>query len=251
MKLGKKPARPGSIRFAFRKYANLSVLPTPPAEFGHDALVTQPWGMLGNDQYGDCVWAGAGHETMLWNADAGRIVQFTDAGVLSDYSVVTGFNPSDPSTDQGTDMAMAAAYRKTTGVIDAAGVRHKVGAYLSIPAGALDEMLVASFVFGTLGIGITFPDSAMAQFNAGQPWDVVPGSTIEGGHYVPNLARRSGMFVIDTWAKEQPMTDAFASANNDENVVYLSQEFLVGGKSLEGFDLDQLNADLASLTPAP
>ena len=250
MKLGKKPARPGAIKLRFRQYANLSRLPTPPANFGHDALVTQPWGMLGNDQYGCCVWAGAAHETMLWNADAGRVVQFTDAGVLADYAAVTGFNPADPSTDQGTDMAVAAAYRKATGVLDASGARHKVGAYLAIPAGALDEMLTAAYVFGTLGLGITFPDSAMAQFNAGQPWTVVPGSTVEGGHYVPYLARRGAMSVVATWAKEQYVDDHFTVTNNDENVVYLSAEFLAGGKSLEGFDLDQLNADLATLPPA-
>lgn len=250
MKLGKKPAREGAIKLKFRRYANLSVLPTPPAEFGHDALVTQPWGMLGNDNYGDCVWAGAAHETMLWNADASRIVQFTDAGVLSDYAAVTGFDPADPNTDQGTDMAAAAAYRRATGVIDAAGARHLVGAYLAITAGDLAELLTAAYVFGTVGIGITFPDSAMAQFNAGQPWDVVPGSTIEGGHYVPFLARRGGFTVVDTWAQEQGMTDAFTAANNDESVVYFSQEFLTAGQSLEGFDTEQLNADLAALQPA-
>jgi hypothetical protein len=32
------------------------------------------WGMLGNDHYGDCVWAGAAHETMLWNKEAARNV---------------------------------------------------------------------------------------------------------------------------------------------------------------------------------
>ena len=110
--------------------------------------------------------------------------------------------------------------------------------------------LLAAYVFGTLGLGITFPDSAMAQFNAGQPWTVVPGSTVEGGHYVPYLARRGAMSVVATWAKEQYVDDHFTVTNNDENVVYLSAEFLAGGKSLEGFDLDQLNADLATLPPA-
>jgi hypothetical protein len=253
-KLGKTPARLGAIRLKLSDYIDLSKLPTPPATFGHDSLVTQPLGMLGNDSYGDCVWAGAAHETMLWNAEAGVVVPFTAQNTLSDYSAVTGFDPNatpdsdgNNPTDQGTDMQQAAAYRQNTGILDANGNRHKVGAYLAIKTGDLEEHLAACYLFSAVGIGITFPSTAMAQFNSGQPWDVVPGSTIEGGHYIPAVARRNGMLVIDTWGAQQSMTDNFFKANNDESIVYLSPEMLTGGKSLEGFDLAQLNADLADL----
>lgn len=247
MKLGKLPARPGAISLRLSDYVDLSKLPTPPAEFGHDALVTAPWGMLGNDSVGDCVLAGGGHETMLWNAAGGRVIPFADASTLSDYSAITGYNPADPSTDNGTDMQQAAAYRQKTGLLDAAGNRHLVGAYLAIEAGNIDEHLVAAFLFEAIGVGITFPSTAMQQFSDGQPWDVVAGSTIEGGHYVPGIARRGGMLLAVTWDAKQFMTDAFFKANNDESVAYVSQEMLTGGKSLDGFDLDQLNADLAEL----
>ena len=64
------------------------------------------------------------------NKDAARTVTFNNQSVLKDYSAVTGFNPNDPNTDQGTDMQVAASYRRKTGVLDAAGKRHKVIAYL-------------------------------------------------------------------------------------------------------------------------
>ena len=252
MKLGKLPARPGAIRLKLRTYAYLSVLPTPPAEFGHEALVTEiyamQWGLLGNDSVGDCVVAGGGHETMAWNAAGGLIVPFSTPNTLADYSAITGYDPADPSTDQGADMQVAAAYRQKTGLLDAAGNRHKVGAYLAVDPGDLEMLLTAAYVFEAVGVGITFPQSAMDQFNAGQPWDAVAGSPIEGGHYVPGLARRGGMFKFITWGAEQLATDAFLAANNDENVVYLSPDMLAGGKSLEGFDLAQLTSDLAALT---
>ena len=120
--LGKLPARPGAISFKLSRYFNLAALPTPPAVFGHQALVSD-YGILGNNQYGDCVLAGGDHEEMLWNAEAGVAVAFTDANALSDYTALTGFNPADPATDQGTDMQAAASYRRTTGLIDANGVR--------------------------------------------------------------------------------------------------------------------------------
>src|SRR5690349_9390610 len=129
MKLGKLPARKDAVQFKLSTFTDLSKLPTPPASHGHqDELVS--WGMLANDQVGDCVLAGADHETMLWNKLAGRTVQFTDTTALRDYSAITGYNPDDPSTDQGTDMQVAASYRRKTGVVDVHGTRHKVAAYL-------------------------------------------------------------------------------------------------------------------------
>lgn len=247
-KLGKRAARPGSVKLAFRKYANLSVLPTPPAEFGHERLVITPWGVLGNNRVGNCVWAGAAHETMIWNLEAGSLVGFTDEGVISDYSAATGYDPSDPTTDQGSDMQAAASYRQKVGIVDSQGRRHKIGPYLSIPIGDEEAHLVASYLFGAVGIGIYFPDYAMDQFTQHLVWDVKDGGEVLGGHYVPLVARRAGNWVASTWGQLQPMTDQFFRKYNEESLVYLSPEmFEAGGKSLEGFDYEQLRDDLAEL----
>ena len=249
LRLGKRPARKGSVRLKFRDYVDLSRLPTPPDEFGHDDLV-ESWGVLGNDAWGDCVWAGAAHETMLWNYEARRHVVFLNAQVLSDYSTCTGFAFTD-ATDQGTDMQAAASYRQKVGVVDAAGARHKIAAYLEIEAGNVQEHLIAAWLFGTVGVGVRFPGIAMTQFEAGLPWTPILGAAIDGGHYVPMIARRGGNSIVVTWGKEQVMTDAWLSEYEDEAIVYLSEEMLSGGKSIDGFDLDHLQADLAALTGAP
>lgn len=68
LKLGKAPARPGAVAFRFSDFAKTAQMPAPPRNFGHNRLV-KTWGMLGNDTAGDCVFAGAAHEIMLWNAD--------------------------------------------------------------------------------------------------------------------------------------------------------------------------------------
>ena len=247
LKLGKTAARAGAMTFKLSNYINKKVLPKPPAQFGHEGLIPATWGMLGNDRYGDCVFAGAAHETMLWNAEAGKKVAFTDNAVLSDYSAVTGFNPKKPNTDQGTDMVVAASYRRKTGIMDASGKRHRVSAYLSIKPGDLTEHYLAMYLFGAVGIGIEFPSSAMDQFNAGKPWDVVSRSKIEGGHYIPLVAKRANIECV-TWGKLQPMTTAFFQKYNDESVAYVSAEALTNNKSPEGFDAAQLQADLAALS---
>lgn len=248
LKLGKLPARPGAVRFALATYA--PTLPTPPGKFtSHAALVTD-WGMLANDRYGSCVFAGAGHETMLWNREASRAVPFTDSAVLSDYSAVTGFNPEDPGTDQGTDMAVAASYRRKTGVIDAAGARHLVAAYLAITPGDMLALKQAVYRFAAVGVGVRFPASAMDQFNAGKPWSIRSSSPIEGGHYVPAVGYDSRYIYVVTWGRVQRMTWGFYRRYCDEALAYLSVEMMTGDLSPEGFNLAHLQADLAALPAA-
>lgn len=249
LKLGKTPARPGAASFAMARYLTPD-LPAPPTAFGHQSLVGE-WGMLGNDRARDCVWAGAAHETETWTAEGQRPATFTTLGVLSDYSAVTGFDPSRPETDCGTDMEVAAKYRRQTGVVDAGGRRHRVGAYLAIAAGDLGAHLTAAWLFGAVGIGIEFPASAMDQFNAGEPWDVASGSRIEGGHYVPLVGADEEYLYVVTWGRTQAMTRAFFETYNDESIAYLSEEALRGGVSVEGFSLAQLQADLEALGSPP
>jgi hypothetical protein len=205
--------------------------------------------MLGNDRVGDCVVAGAAHETMLFNAEAGRAVTFTDTSCLSDYMAVTGYNPDDPSTDQGTNVSEYVDYRTKVGVLDQYGARHRIGASVRIDAGHLDQYAEGLYLFGAVGIGVQLPDSAQQQFADEQPWDVVPGAKIEGGHYVPILGRlQDGHWVVATWGRLQKVTDAFLTEYSDEAYAYLSLEALGnGGESLEGFNLQQLRADLADL----
>lgn len=249
LKLGKKPARKGAVSLLLSNYVDLSRLPTPPSEFGHENILP-PWGMLGNDQYGDCAWAGAAHETMLWTRAAGKQATFTTAAVLADYAACTGFDPKDPNSDQGTDMQQAASYRRKIGIVDAAGIRHKVAAYAAIEPGNIDLMLRAAYCFESVAVGVMLHDAQMDQFNDGHPWSIVQGSKIDGGHYVPIVARRAGHFLFSTWGSLQPADDAWVRDANDETICFFSTEMLSGTKTLEGFDAEQLAADLKVLTSA-
>lgn len=247
MKLGKLPARKGAISFKLSKYAAVNDLPIPPAHAGHSDSVSDWQGMLGNDRYGDCVFAGAAHETILWNKANARTVNFADRNVLRDYAAVTGFDPADPSSDKGTDVQLAASYRRTVGLSDVVGTKHKVAAYLAIKAGDADELKAAVYLFGSVGIGLAFPSSAMEQANAGEPWTVVASATIEGGHYVPVVGYDADFIYCVTWGKVQKMTWDFFAKYCDEAVAYVSDEYLTQDFTPEGFDLTTLLKDLAEL----
>jgi len=246
-KLGKRPARANAVKLKLGDYLKVAALPPLPAAFGHQDLISS-WPMFGNDRYGDCVFAGAAHETMLLAKEAGNLVSFTDANVLSDYSAVTGFDASDPSTDQGTDMQAAADYRRRTGIVDSAGTRHKIAAYLALEPGNVMHLYLAAYLFGAVGIGLVLPGSALDQAAQRQTWDVVAGSPPQGGHYVPLVGRRAdGLLCAVSWGALQPMTEKFFTAFCDEAVAYVSTECLKNQKSPEGFDYDALIGDLAAL----
>jgi hypothetical protein len=207
--------------------------------------------MLGNDQWGDCAWAGPAHETMILTTEGKHPASFTAACVLGDYAAGTGFDPNDGApgqnpTDRGSNVRDVLKYRQKTGIIDAGNNRHQIGAYIKLRSKDLTEVLEAMYLFEVVGIGIQFPGSAMDQFNKGQPWDVVPGAKIEGGHYVPLVAKRENLEVV-TWGALQQMTEAFYEAYCDEAWAYISVEDLENGKSPEGFDLQQLQTDLANV----
>ena len=248
LKLGKKPARAGAIKLALARYADAAALPAVPAVFGHDTLIAGAgWPMFANDRYGDCVWAGAAHETMLLVREAGNTVTFSDADVLGDYAAATGFDPKEPQTDQGTDMQAAADYRRKTGIRDSAGARHTIAAYLALEPGNVEHLYLAAYLFGAVGIGLALPQSALDQFDKAQAWDVVANAPNAGGHYVPLLGRSASGLHVVTWGAVQMMTEAFLKAYCDEAVAYVSQECLVAQKSPEGFDYAGLLSDLAAL----
>jgi hypothetical protein len=248
LKFGKLPARTDARDLKLAKYA-VEPPPLPDGPLGHDQLFAGEWGMLGNDSVGDCVWAGSAHETMLWNLEAGLTVVFTPDSVLSDYSAATGYQPGQPSTDRGTDMHDAMNYRRTTGIVDGTGLRHKIGGYVALDPGDLDQLKRSIWWFSAVSIGIEVPTTAMDQFNQNQPWSVVAGAQIEGGHYIPGVRwdPTQNMFVIVTWGREQLVTPEFLATYCDEAFAALSPEMLTGGKTLDGFDVDQLTADLAAL----
>lgn len=247
MKFGKAPATPPALRLA--SYMPGGNLPTAPAEIGWDHLIGT-WNLYCNDRYGCCVFAGAAHEQMLF-AKSGKLnVLYTDQNVLDAYTAVTGFNPNIPSTDKGTNVQAAAAYRQQVGIADSTGVRHKIGAAVALEPRRLDQLASAVWIFGAVGIGIEVPDTAQDQFNAGKPWDVVPGSRIEGGHYVSVVGRGNGFWRVVTWGRIQQVTDAFIQTYCDEAWAYWSVDELSNGVNLDNFSLAQFQDDVQLLRAA-
>ena len=262
LKLGKRPATydPRDLRYA--AFRSTLPVPTPPAVFGHgNDFVGEGWLMLGNgpddtvhpgfEGCGDCAWAGPAHETMELCQNAGRPVpKFTGKSVVEEYSAYCGYDPETGANDEGSDVRDVLSWRRKKGIKDAAGQTHKIGVYVALEPGNLQDILEACWLFEAVGIGFEVPDSAMEQFADGKPWSVAHGSQIDGGHYVPIVGRpQAGYLACVTWARRQLMTEAFFKKFCDEAWCYVSGEAINAktGKSYEHFGAAELEEYLRAV----
>lgn len=183
---------------------------------------------------------------MLFCGVVGTPTTFNTLDVVQAYSDVTGYKPGDDSTDNGTIVRDALKYRMETGMKDSKGAYHKIGAFVRIDPARIDYLFEALWLFDVVGIGIQFPDSAFDQFDARQPWKIVKGSPVSGGHYIPLVARRNRLFCV-TWGRVQQMTLGFYKKYCDEAWALISEDDLKNGKSMEGFDLEALKKHLDTI----
>jgi hypothetical protein len=258
--LGRNPSAPDSRDLKIEDYVDLTAKIHVPWNLGHEDKMPQPRLMLGNgpddsvapDFQGasDCVFAFIINAIRLACGVGGKkIPPFTGKEAIAAYSEVTGYKLNDESTDNGTDMRTALNWWRNTGIADAVGTRHKLGAYAVIPKGGHLAWFQALWQLDVgVGLGINFPSSAMDQFNAGQVWQVVPGSPIDGGHAILLDARRQWP-KVETWARDQDVSEPFLETEVEEAYALFMPEMLNSeNESPEGLNIAKLKADLAAVS---
>ncbi len=249
-KLGKLAPYPEDThpRVKLSDHMRMSALPPVPAVVDYASKV-KSWPMYLNDTLGDCTIAGAGHMVQAWTAYAKGEVTLPNSAILSVYEAVGGYVPGDPSTDNGCVEQDVLAYLQQNGIGG-----HKILAYAQVNVQDRAEMKAALNIFGSVYLGAQMPESAMQQTDAGQPWSVVPGSPIEGGHcfVVQRWDDSAAPLTVVTWGQLQRVTDGWWEANGDEAWVIITQDWLnAKGKSVTGLDLAQLGDDFADVSGQP
>ena len=237
-----------------RHLADLGPAPAASPDWVTEVMRQSPggWMMLANDAVGDCTIADCGHQEMLRTANVGDITIPTTSQVLALYSAITGYNPKDPSTDQGADELTVIQYLTATGWLG----NRKLDGSANLDPTQLDQLKWAVCLFGASRLGLNFPDSAMNQFNAGDAWDYVAGAQLAGGHDVPIVKYDGdGTIWIVTWGKLQPVTPAFMAAKFDDGMPYVEEAHAelafdwinAAGTAPSGFDLKALVEELNSV----
>jgi hypothetical protein len=249
LKLGKLPARHDPRTLLLASYIS-PALPTPPTSFDLTGKV-KAWGMMDNDQIGDCTCAAAGHLIMEWTANADKKM-FTpsDKQIVAAYSAITGYNPVTGANDNGANEIDVLNYWRQTGI---AG--HKIAAYAALEPSNHTHVMDSVYIFEGCYIGLQLPISAQAQVQNHQPWSVPPGGPTGdgkpgtwGGHAVPVVAYDARGLTCVTWGALQIMTWTFWEAYCEEAYAIISDDYLTGKEvSPQGLNLQQLQADLADL----
>jgi hypothetical protein len=245
LKRGMTEWRPEAVKLKMSTYLVSANLPPIPATFGHvhSPAPAGGWGMLGNSECGDCVLAGAAHETMVFAWATGKpIPTFTPVNVREQYRELTG------GPDTGLDPIATAKWRVSTGLTDANGGVHTIKAFGAISG--QKELEQAVYLFGACGIGLALPDTAEQQFLHREPWnDLTSEPNPKNGHYVPVVGKNSkGQLMVVTWGRLHAMVPAYFFRYAVGGLCYMSLEYLTDtGKSPELFDEAQLDADLAAL----
>ncbi len=253
VKLGKQPARIDSRTLKLSKY--IRSLPAAPAFADYTSGILQ-FGLMMNDKLGICTIAACGHAEQVWSAARGGEYTLPDTAILQKYEQWCGYDPADPSTDQGgVELDVLNDWHKS-------GLwHHQLFAYADPDPRNLEHVKQAINTFGLVYIGLALPVSAQGKttWDISHGPDAVPGSW--GGHavVVPKYRTENGVttFTAISWGGLYDITEAFWLYRDRDNGPYIDEvhalvapEFLSlkTGNTPEGLNLTALEADLAEVT---
>lgn len=212
--------------------------PTPLAAWSTDGY---PWGMDGNDNYGDCGVAGVNHGFM---ADAVAAFQTketfpTDDEIVDYYLTYTG------GEDNGVVLSDFLSYVKQKGFLNS----HTIKAYAPVHYQDITTLHFAIWAYCFAYTGIEVTDLMQEAYQEGQPWTLesFQDGQVEGGHCVPLVGYDSKYLYCVTWGKIQPIEYSAWNYMASEAWAVVTGEFLARGGDGRGVKLDALEADINKL----
>jgi hypothetical protein len=233
LRLGLNPRDPNAL--FVRLTPHLLAITAPIAIDWHSKVAS--WGMMLNDQLGDCTCASCGHLILQQSTYGNRPVLVTDGDVLKEYEFA-GYVPGNPATDQGWTVQASLDYLVKYGL---AGVQ--IQAYGEIDHTNHNAVKLAVFEFGALSIGVNLPKSAMQQFQAGQPWTVV-SSAIDGGHCILVVGYDTDYVYAVTWGQVVKIAWTWWDAYVTEAWAVITEDW----DTVTGLSLTAFGAEWAEMT---
>jgi len=248
VKLGKHAVRFDPRTLQFGAYLTKE-LPPPPAAVDYSVHVTS-WPMMGNDTYGDCTCAAAGHMIEEWTANAqGTPKTLPDNAILAAYN---HFSHGD--ADAGANMLDVLNYWRKTGIGG-----DKIHAFAQLQPRSDIQVRDAVYYFGNCYIGVALPDFAVKPGTdfLKTPWVVPPKGPVgtaapnpNNGHCIPAVGYDQRNLYVVTWGALKMMSWEFYDAYMDEAYAVLSKDWLAKKKTPAGLDLATLEVDLAAIPHA-
>ena len=213
-------------------YAN-GKIPTPPPSM---AVPDAQWRMFLNDTYGCCTIAGIGNSLLAWNAEVSENIHIpTDDEIKTDYFTETG------GADSGCVEANVLRDYHTKGLLGS-----QCDGYAPVEAANITQVHQAIAFYGACYVGVALPLSAQEQTQNQEPWSVVPGSPIEGGHCISFVGYDAHALYAVTWGQVVEVTYPWWDKYGTEAWAILAPEFVAAGRG-PTLDLATLRHDLAAI----
>ncbi|HET6253316.1 MAG TPA: hypothetical protein VFE32_04555 [Puia sp.] len=239
-RFGKHPPVKDYRTLLLRNYA--STLPAPADKYNvlddvyknlgtNDPAVLFP--MDGNDQYGDCTIAAAGHAITVYNGLTKKKDIPAKTGLLKTYFQLTG------GPDTGLDELKVLNYWQSTGI-----GTEKILAFVSIDPKNHMHIKQAIQFFGGVYLGFQVQQNADQLFDERKPW--TPAPLTNDGHAVYAVAYDADQVTVLTWGNTQLATWSWWDECVDEAYAILPPEAKNAGYA-QGFDFAKLQADLEAV----
>jgi len=246
-KLGKLAPRIDARTLRMQDYVDLTAEVPVSQDWGSDIGY---WGMMRNDEIGDCTCASAAHMIQCWTGNCGDEAEIADDCVVGFYSAVSGYDPAHPDTDRGAYMLDVLRMWRREGFCG-----HGFHYYVSLVPGRADHVKFALSRFGGVYCGMALPAGIE---NVSGTWDAPADLTGEwepgswGGHAVNIVSYDESGVTIVTWGDLQKVSWGFVKAYMDEAYVLLSSDWVDidtegGERSPSGFDMQALKDDLTKV----
>ena len=212
-------------------------LPAPAPTVSYEKLVAE-WPMALNDQLGDCTIAGFEHVLEVHAAEVSATFAYPgDPSTKSTYFGLTG------GPDSGLLLSTVISAASTVGLFG-----HKVIGAASVQPTDTTSLKQTIDFWGAAYVGVQCPQSAQQQFSSGQPFTVVPGSPIEGGHCIIFVGYDFDYLYAVTWGGVVQVAWSWWALYGSQAFALITDFFTAAGHGpTSQLDLPALTADLAVL----
>ncbi len=202
-----------------------------------------PWGMDGNDQYGDCGVAGVNHGFM---ADAAVDSLIHAETFPANDEIVQYYLTYTQGQDTGVVLSDFLAYVRKNGFLNG----HTVSSYAPVAVHDIPtlQFAVANYDFAYTGIQVT--DAMMDANRDRKPWTLETFllGEVEGGHCIPIVGYDSTYLYAVTWGGIQQIAYSAWHYMSTEAWAVITGEFKAKNGDGRGVSLTALEADLNKLT---
>ena len=239
--LGRRPAK--RDRRVPRLAAVTATLPAAPARFTSYVDAVPRWILGENDKLGDCTCVGPANAILALTTAAGAPRRLPDADIVAFYSAVSGYRPSDPSSDAGAMIEDVLAAWHSHG-FDA----DTLDGYASIDPADHERVKQAIAFLGPVDLGLNLPSGWLRA----SVWDVsTAGADIAGGHCVCAVGYDAEGLQIVSWGQVFTLTWAGWDRAVDEAHALLSRDALTkAGRDPAGVDWTALEGFMTIIREA-